>query len=100
MNESFGNENCLWINGRMYPLADVLFEVTDENHWSIRSLDNRLNLVVETGWRRYENLNLRMVGSQFSQWQSKITGQIETEDQGMIHFDQQYGLLEQHYAKW
>ena len=41
-----------------------------------------------------------MVGSQFSQWQSKITGQIETEDQEVIYFDQQYGLLEQHYAKW
>ena len=100
VNESFGNENCLWINGRMYPLADVLFEVTDENHWSIRSLDNKLNLVVETGWRRYENLNLRMVGSQFSQWQSKITGQIETEDQEVISFSQLYVVLVQHSAKW
>jgi hypothetical protein len=26
VNESFGNENCLWVNGRLYPLSDVLFE--------------------------------------------------------------------------
>ena len=100
VNESFGNENCLWINGRMYPLADVLFEVQDENHWSIRSLDEKLNLLVETGWRRFENLNLKMVGSQFSQWQSKISGTIQTDDHGVIHLNQHYGLLEQHYAKW
>ncbi|NHC04945.1 DUF2804 domain-containing protein [Acinetobacter sp. 187] len=100
VNESFGNENCLWVDGRMYPLSDVLFEIEDEQHWTIRSIDDRLKLRVETGWRRYENLNLRLVGSQFSQWQSKITGQIETEQHGMIQFNQQLGLLEQHYAKW
>ncbi len=31
VNESFGNENCLWINGVLFPLTDVLFEkVNDE----------------------------------------------------------------------
>lgn len=99
VNESFGNENCLWVNGQMYPLADVLFQQNDDI-WQIRSIDEKLNLTVETGWRRYENLNLRMVGSQFSQWQSKISGQIEMEDGQIIEFNQQYGLLEQHYAKW
>lgn len=67
VNESFGNENCLWINGVLYPLTDVLFQPEDDGSWSIRSLDHRLNLTVSTGWRRYENLNLRLVGSQFSQ---------------------------------
>lgn len=100
VNESFGNENCLWVNGRLYPLADILFEIQGDTVWTVRSLDNKLNLTVETAWRRYENLNLRLVGSQFSQWQSKISGTIETVDQGTIHFDAEYGLLEQHYAKW
>ena len=100
VNESFGNENCLWIDGRMYPLTDVLFEMQDEQHWTIRSLGGCLNLSIETAWRRYENLNLRLVGSQFSQWQSKISGTIYTEEQGVIQFNRELGLLEQHYAKW
>lgn len=100
VNESFGNENCLWVNGRLYPLADVVFEREDDQTWQIRSLDQNVQLQVKTGWRRYENLNLRLVGSQFSQWQSHISGWIETEDQGRIEFHQQRGLLEQHYAKW
>ncbi|WP_374571570.1 DUF2804 domain-containing protein [Acinetobacter sp.] len=99
VNESFGNENCLWINGVLYPVADVLFQQQDEDQWSIRSLDDRLNLLVSTGWRRYENLNLRLVGSQFSQWQAKISGTIQQDDQEIVLLNE-YGLLEQHYAKW
>lgn len=101
VNESFGNENALWLNGVLQPLSDVLFEQLDENLWSIRSLLGCLNLTVTTGWRRFENLNLRLVGSQFSQWQSRISGTIQPLNcQHEIHFDNEYGLLEQHYAKW
>ena len=99
VNESFGNENCLWINGVLYPLTDVLFQLEDDGSWSIRSLDHRLNLTVSTGWRRYENLNLRLVGSQFSQWQTKISGTIQQNGTEIILLNE-YGLLEQHYAKW
>ena len=99
VNESFGNENCLWINGVLYPLTDVLFQPEDDGSWSIRSLDHRLNLTVSTGWRRYENLNLRLVGSQFSQCQAKISGTIQQDDTEIILLNE-YGLLEQHYAKW
>ena len=99
VNESFGNENCLWINGVLYPLTDVLFQLEDDGSWSIRSLDHRLNLTVSTGWRRYENLNLRLVGSQFSQWQAKISGTIQQDGTEIILLNE-YGLLEQHYAKW
>ncbi|OFE42713.1 DUF2804 domain-containing protein [Acinetobacter towneri] len=99
VNESFGNENCLWINGVLYPLTDVLFQPEDDCSWSIRSLDHRLNLTVSTGWRRYENLNLHLVGSQFSQWQAKISGTIQQDDTEIILLNE-YCLLEQHYAKW
>jgi hypothetical protein len=58
-----------------------------------------LQLEVETGWRRYENINLRMVGSQFSQWQANVTGQIQLEQRSVIQLNE-YALLEQHYAKW
>lgn len=99
VNESFGNENCLWVNGVLYPVADVLFQQQDDNQWTIRSLDNKLNLMISTGWRRYENLNLRLVGSQFSQWQAKVSGTIEQDNKEIVLLNE-YGLLEQHYAKW
>lgn len=101
VNESYGNENSLWVNGKLYPLADVLFQQLDESTWQISSLDQALKLTVQTGWRRFENLNLRLVGSQFSQWQARITGQVQTADHDQpIIFKEEYGVLEQHYAKW
>ncbi len=99
MNESFGNENSLWVNGKLYALSDVLFQQVSDTQWAIQSLDESLNLTVTTGWRRYENLNLRLVGSQFSQWQAKISGTV-LQDGRKIIFNEQYGLIEQHYAKW
>ena len=80
-------------------MSDVLFEQVGENTWTIRSLDQKLNLSITTSWRRFENLNLRLVGSQFSQWQAKIYGTIQHEDQSIV-LSNEYGLLEQHYAKW
>lgn len=100
VNESFGNENCLWVNGVLFPLTDVLFEKINDEKWKISSLDQKLNLEVHIGWCRYENINLRMIGSQFNQWQAKITGTIEHEAIDTITCNEQYGLLEQHYAKW
>ncbi|MCU4630672.1 DUF2804 domain-containing protein [Acinetobacter variabilis] len=99
VNESFGNENCLWVNGKIYPVADVLFQQESDERWNIQSLDGCLNLNVYTGWRRYENLNLRLVGSQFSQWQAKVSGTIRQDGQDIVLVNE-YGLLEQHYAKW
>ncbi|TCM63297.1 uncharacterized protein DUF2804 [Acinetobacter calcoaceticus] len=107
VNESFGNENALWVNGKLLPLSDVLFQQQDANTWHIQSLDAGLDLTVVTGWRRYENLNLRLVGSQFSQWQSQVTGSIQVAAAlaprlkgEQVLFDAEYALLEQHYAKW
>ncbi len=84
-------------------------ELPDQNDFScfvamVETLKNRINdeklhLDVKTGWRRYENLNLRLVGSQFSQWQAKISGTIQQDDQEIVLLNE-YGLLEQHYAKW
>lgn len=101
VNESYGNENALWINGVLYPLADVLFEQLDSHRWQIRSLDQSLDLEVNTGWRRYENINLRLVGSQFSQWQSRVSGVIYcAAENKKIVLNEEYALLERHYAKW
>lgn len=43
---------------------------------------------------------LRLIGSQFNQWQAKVSGTIEREQIELVQLDKQYGLLEQHYAKW
>jgi hypothetical protein len=41
-----------------------------------------------------------LIGSQFNQWQAKVSGAIEHENVELVSLDNEYGLLEQHYAKW
>lgn len=100
VNDSFDNENSLWVNGEIVPLSDVLFQRIEDEVWHISSLSQQLDLTVKTGWRRYENLNLRIVGSQFSQWQARVTGVIRGVVEEEIKLNEEYALLEQHYAKW
>lgn len=91
-------ENCIWINCKLYPLDHVVFTQQADDVWSIQSQDGRVDLTVKTTWRRCENLNLRLTGNQFSQWQAKISGTITYEEQDIVLLDE-YGLLEQHSKK-
>lgn len=99
VNESCGNENCLWIDGTIYPLNDVIFQQQGDNLWKIFSLDGAIVLRVTTAWRRYENTNLIITASQFSQWIASIDGRLKTVDQS-VTFHHVHAVLEQHYAKW
>lgn len=99
VNESCGNENCLWVDGVLYALPDVIFSPLDQERWHIYSLDGQLDLRVRTDWRRYENKGLFLVASQFSQWIAVLNGKISV-GQENCHFDRVHALLEQHYARW
>lgn len=101
VNQDYGNENALWVNGVLYPISDVLFVQLGQNCWSVRSQDLSLDLELTTGWRHYENINLRLVGSQFSQWQSRVSGTIHCAGLNKrIMLDQEYALLKRYNVKW
>lgn len=99
VNESLGNENSIWINGQIFAADDVIFTQIDADTWQIRSLDQKIQLQVKTSWRRYENVNIGIIASQFSQWVAQISGTVRVNEQ-LIELSEQFGLLEQHYAKW
>ena len=92
------------INHKKPPFTGGFLELTISRNAALINhivhLDQRLNLLVETGWCRFENINLRLIGSQFNQWQAKVTGTIDLEAVESVVLNEQYGLLEQHYAKW
>ena len=99
VNESVSNENCLWVDGRLYAMSDVIFERLGDRIWHIYTLDQTVDLTVYTAWRRYEKINAGLIASEFSQWMATIEGSILFEDD-KITFDSAYALLEEHYAKW
>lgn len=99
VNESAGNENCLWINGILYALDDVIFERINARTWHIYSLNQQVDLTVYTTWRRYEKVNAGIVASEFSQWMAQIHGYIAI-DEKRLDFNTVNALLEEHYARW
>ena len=100
VNTGFGTENALWVDGKIYEIAPVMFEQDPVSEsWRIYSADGSVDLTVQTSWCRQESLNLGIVASHFNQWVSQVSGTIQCEDQHII-FEGQVGLLEKHFAKW
>lgn len=104
VNQGFGTENALWIDGKIYEIPPIMFERLegdDENSstWRVYSADQTVNLTVKTGWCRQESLNLGLVASHFNQWVSEVSGTITCEGH-IVELNGETGLLEKHFAKW
>lgn len=105
VNQGFGTENALWIDGKISEIPPIMFELIESqpeansSTWHVYSADQSVDLTVKTGWCRQESLNLGLVASHFNQWVSSIYGVITCEDQALV-FNGEMGLLEKHFAKW
>jgi hypothetical protein len=105
VNQGFGTENALWIDGHIFEVPPVMFTLLKEDHahnrstWHVYSADHSVDLTVETGWCRQESLNLGLVASHFNQWVSTVYGTVKCESH-TIELKGELGLLEKHFAKW
>ena len=105
VNQGFGTENALWIDGKIFEVSPVMFEQLNDGQqnqgstWRVYSADHSVDLIVKTGWCRQESLNLGLVASHFNQWVSSVYGTITCDTQSVV-FNGEIGLLEKHFAKW
>lgn len=99
VNDSFGTENALWINGQLFELPPVLFTSLSDDQWQMQSADGKVLLHARTGWCRQESLNLGVVGSHFNQWVSELQGQVVI-DGHSYRISQMPALVEHHFARW
>ena len=96
-----GQENGLWIGGKLSPLPQATFEYDPANPlapWRIRTLDGTVDLTFEAEGQRRQNLNVGAMASVFSQPFGRFTGMIrhggqELEVTGL-------GVVEEHTAVW
>ena len=105
VNQGFGTENALWIDGQIFEIPPIMFEKIEDDAqnqgstWRVYSADHSVDLMVKTGWCRQESLNLGLVASHFNQWVSSVYGMIVCEGQTIV-LNGEMGLLEKHFAKW
>ncbi|MEC7121239.1 MAG: DUF2804 domain-containing protein [Pseudomonadota bacterium] len=100
VNDSFGTENTLWIDGVPMELPPVLFTRLDAENWQIRSADGCLNLTVHTYSCQQDSTNAWLVANRFRQWVGLISGDLRLPNRQVVSWHAKLGLLEQHYARW
>jgi hypothetical protein len=100
VNDGFGTENTLWLDGQPLELPPVLFKRIDAETWQIYSADGRVNLHVHTYSCHQDSTNALVVASHFHQWVGLVSGEVCLPNGQMLTWSAKLGLLEQHYARW
>lgn len=100
VNDSFGSENTLWLDGQPLELPPVLFVQLDAETWRIYSADGQVQIQVQTYGCHQDSTNALLVASRFRQWVGLVSGEIRLPNHAVIAWHGKLGLLEKHYARW
>ncbi|MFY8326295.1 DUF2804 domain-containing protein [Pseudoalteromonas sp. ZZD1] len=98
-------ENALWLDGSLIKIDMVDFKFkrysdkSDYRQWQLRSNDGIINLTFEPVGKRQDKTNLLIIASNFTQHFGRFYGQITLENE-VITLNGEWGLTEDHYAKW
>lgn len=102
VNETGFSENALWLDGELITLAPVVFDFErydDSRVWTMRSADLVVELQFQPRGKRCEKVNALLVASNFTQYFGQFSGELNLAGE-TIALDGQWGLCEDHYARW
>ena len=103
VNETGYTENCLWVDGELLKVDTVAFDYDREqlmSSWTITSYDGRVALRFTPEGRHRERMNLALFASNFSQLFGRFEGTLRLKQNETVHIGEQYGFVEEQYAKW
>lgn len=102
VNETGFTENAIWLDGAMIKVDMVNFKFDrfeDRHAWAIHSYDGKINLHFEPQHSKRDHRNLVILQSHFVQHIGRFYGEITLPDE-TLSLQGQWGLAEDHYAKW
>jgi len=102
VNETGFTENGLWLDGTLHKIDMVDFQFNrydSKQTWVLRSNDGIINLSFKPAGQRKEKMNLIVVASNFTQHFGQFSGDITLNGE-IIHLEDAWGFVEDHYAKW
>ena len=104
VNETSYSENCFWVDGELIPVGLASFDYDREQpaigQWTIATTDDAVDLTFEPEGLHEEKLNAFVVASDFKQVFGTFKGTLRTADGTVIEIENQYGFVEDQYAKW
>jgi hypothetical protein len=96
------NENCFWMDGRIYCLKAARFEFTDVlKPWKMSTSDQRLDLSFVPEGERSEKVNIAgLIRSNFHQPFGRYSGCFRDDRGGTHSFKDFFGLAEHHVTRY
>ena len=99
-----GRENALWLDGQVWPLSGVRFELParpDEERWRIFSPgDDTVELRFQPQGARREALHLGLIVSSFVQPYGRFSGYVHPPGGPRLELDGAVGVVEDHHSRW
>lgn len=103
VNETSFSENCFWVDGELFPVGGVRFAFDRDRPlapWHIRSADGQVELIFEGRGLHAERVNALLLASNFKQVYGCFNGWLRPPGREPLRVADQWGFVEDHYAKW
>lgn len=97
------NENCMWVDGKIYCLKAARFKFEENNvlrPWEIRTQDGYLDLLFTPSGERAEKLSIGLIESNFHQPFGMYNGRFKDENNRIYPITNFFGLAEHHVTKY
>ena len=103
VNETGWSENCFWVGDQLHTLPAVQFRFdrdNDHSRWRVSSENGQIDLAFTPRDLHRERLNVGVMASNFRQIFGQFNGHLITEQGERFDIENQYGFVEDQYAKW
>ena len=97
------NENCMWVDGKIYCLKAARFKFEKNNvlrPWEVRTEDGCLDLLFTPSGERAEKINAGLICSDFHQPFGMYNGRFKDENNRIYPLTNFFGLAEHHVTRY
>lgn len=97
------NENCMWVDGRIYCLKDAHFKFDEHNTlrpWEVKTTDGKLDLFFVPSGQRAERISVGLIVSDFHQPFGLYNGRFKDENNRIYPITNFFGLAEHHVTRY
>lgn len=101
--EPLGSDSVLWLEGARVKVGPVSFEYDPSDRsrdWHVRDREGLVDLRFVPLGERAEFVNAGIVASRFRQPYGRFEGELRSRDGFVAAFDDVFGVVEQHDARW
>jgi hypothetical protein len=97
------NENCMWVNGKIYCLKSARFKFDKNNilrSWEVKTTDGYMDLQLTPAGERAEKISVGLIASDFHQLFGLYNGRFKDETNRIYPITNCFGLAEHHVTKY